>query len=393
MLFTGFQFLLPTVPPYAADLGAGKTAVGIVVGTMPVLAILVRPFVGVALDRLGRRGPLLFGLAVHGLAMGLYALAPSLGGLTGLVAARALQGIGWGTASTAFGTLAADLVPAERRGEGIGYFGLSSALGMAVGPAIGDWLYARGPNILFAGAFAFTALAFLLMLPPLPKSPLGREPSKAKRTLLSRGWTGLLSASFEPASLWPALLAGLMTITYGGIVGFLPLFGREVGVAAAGLFFSVNAVVTFLVRLVAGRAFDRRGYPVVALAALSGTAGLLLLAEARTLSDFLLAAAFYGVAFGVIQPALQAWAVHLSTPERRGAANAMFYSAFDLGIGTGAALCGPIATSAGYRAMYRWLAWVFALFLVLGAVAPRPHLTEGPDPQQTSPRERVRRRR
>ncbi|RKQ83573.1 MFS transporter [Brockia lithotrophica] len=94
LLFTGFQVLLPTVSPYAADLGAGKTAVGIVVGTMPVLAILVRPFVGVALDRLGRRGPLLFGLAVHGLAMGLYALAPSLGGLTGLIAARALQGIG-----------------------------------------------------------------------------------------------------------------------------------------------------------------------------------------------------------------------------------------------------------------------------------------------------------
>jgi len=110
------------------------------------------------------------------------------------------------------------------------------------------------------------------------------------------------------------------------------------------------------------------------------------------LSDLLLAALSYGIAFGIIQPALQAWAISLAAPERREAANAMFYSAFDLGIGTGAALCGLVAASTGYRTMYRGLVSVFALFLVLGALGPRPRLTGGPDLPQTSPREHVQRR-
>ncbi|CAM3511063.1 MFS transporter [Hydrogenibacillus schlegelii] len=384
LLFTAFQFLLPTIPLYAADLGAAETAIGLIVGTMTAFAVLIRPFAGAALDRYGRRGPLFAGLLLHGLAMGLYALPF---GLAGLVVARIVHGLGWGMATTAFGTLAADLVPAERRGEGIGYFGLSSALGMAVGPAIGNRLYAFGPAAVFGVAFAFTAFALLLMVPPLP-APAGDLPPPdrtdtadhktvppAAASRAGRSAPRLIPALrdlVEPAAAWPAALAMLMTLTYGGIVTFLPLFGREAGIAGAGLFFSANAVMTLLVRLVAGRLFDRSGYVVIAGAAVFGGIGLLLIAGARTLGDLLVAALFYGVAFGVIQPALQAWAVSLAAPERRGAANAMYFSAFDLGIGGGAILLGPVATAVGFRPMYRGLAALFALFILLGGLAPKP---------------------
>ncbi|MEX1407330.1 hypothetical protein AB1398_08150, partial [Hydrogenibacillus schlegelii] len=115
-----------------------------------------------------------------------------------------------------------------------------------------------------------------------------------------------------------AALAMLMTLTYGGIVTFLPLFGREAGIAGAGRIVSADAGMWRHVRHVAGGVIGRSGYVVIAGGGVFGGIGLPLIGGGRTQGDLVVAALFYGVAFGVIQPALQAWAVSLAAPERRG---------------------------------------------------------------------------
>lgn len=81
-------------------------------------------------------------------------------------------------------------------------------------------------------------------------------------------------------------------------------------------------------------------------------AAMVVLGFADRLSLFLVAAVLYGIGFGTVQPTLQALSVVLVPPDRRGAASATFYSAFDLGITAGAVVGGLIAGAAGYGVMF-----------------------------------------
>ncbi|MBC7325845.1 MAG: MFS transporter, partial [Moorella sp. (in: Bacteria)] len=142
-------------------------------------------------------------------------------------------------------------------------------------------------------------------------------------------------------------------ITYGGVVTFLTLYAAECGIANIGLFFTFYAAALMLIRPLAGMVADRRGPgPVLVPGLLAATLAILLLALARNLPVFLVAAVLYGLGFGAAQPTLQAMAVADVAPNRRGAANGTFFSAFDLGIGLGSTLLGAIARGTGFAGMY-----------------------------------------
>ncbi|WP_157057706.1 MFS transporter [Calditerricola satsumensis] len=342
--FFGFQMLVPTIPLYISHHGGNQTDVGLVTGLFTVFALLIRPFAGAALDRTGRKKVLVAGLLLNLLAIAGYGWAASV---HHILALRVLHGIGWGLSTTAFGTMASDLIPPSRRGEGMGYFGFSTTLAMAVGPLLGIWILNRfGPGVLFllAAASTLTSLALgqVVRIPPLLKS----ETAMAKPPL----WAGL----FESSALFPSILVMLMTFTYGGIITFLPLFGNEIGIANVGLFFTVNALFLLVARPIAGILHDRKGpFWVLVPGAGFGFAGLLALSHAATSRDLVWAGMLYGIAFGSIQPTLQAWLIQRVPLHKRGAATATFYSAFDLGIGGGAMLLGPFASQIGFAAMYR----------------------------------------
>ncbi len=343
VLFTGFQMLLPTLPVYVQRQGGDDFAVGLIIGIFTVTALLVRPFAGQALDALGRGRVLAFGLAVCALSsLGYWAMSTVLL----ILAVRAVHGIGWGIATTGFGTVAADLIPARRRGEGMGYFGLTGNLAMAVGPAVGIAVmerYGFGPLFVLSTALVVGAIGVSRVIRyPGPSGGGGQLAPSLLRRLV------------EVRALFPALLVGLMSITFGGVVSFITLFGREVGIANVGLFFTANAVMIMAVRPVAGRVFDRKGHPWVILPGVAVmAAGLLLLSYTRTEWMLAAAACCYGAGFGAIQPSLQAWTINRVAPHRRGAANGTFFSAFDLGISVGAMLLGALAEATSYGRMYR----------------------------------------
>ena len=136
-IFMGFQMTMPTLPLFVEQLGGDDRLVGAVLGIFTFSALLVRPIAGRLLETKGRRMVFLAGLAIFALSVGSFGFMGSIGLLFMM---RIVQGVGWGFSSTASGTIASDIIPAKRRGEGMGYYGLSGNLALAFGPSLGLFL-------------------------------------------------------------------------------------------------------------------------------------------------------------------------------------------------------------------------------------------------------------
>ena len=335
-IFLGFQMLLPTLPVYVKHLGGDEAMAGLVIGVFTISAVLIRPFVGMALDVYGRKVIYLVGLLIFLLSSLAYNWVPTV---AMLLAIRFIHGFGWGAASTAGGTIAADVIPKQRLGEGMGYYGLAATLSMAVAPAAGLYIIGNaGFTTLFIISAAFGLATFIL------GSVIHYE------KIAGAGQRGAL---FERSALRPALVMFFVTTTYGAVVSFIALYGAQRGIVNIGIFFTVYALVLTLIRPVAGILVDRRGFNVVVIPGIICIgAAMLVLSQAQTLPMFLLAGVIYGVGFGSVQPGMQALAVRNVPPNRRGAANATFFSSFDLGIGIGATLWGVVSKLTDYSQMY-----------------------------------------
>ncbi|WP_443873021.1 MFS transporter, partial [Mitsuokella multacida] len=134
LLFVGFHILLPTLPIYMASLGASGSEIGLIAGIFGYSAIFIRLFTDTGVRAFGKKTCLYAGLLLSLLATAGYALLDSIGAI---VVARVIHGFGFGLSTTFAAALVADVIPASRRGEGIGYFGLGSTIAMALAPAFG----------------------------------------------------------------------------------------------------------------------------------------------------------------------------------------------------------------------------------------------------------------
>lgn len=354
-VFLGFQMLLPTVPLFVSEHGGSSTQVGLVIGLLTLSAVLIRPFAGASLDKWGRKLILAVGILICLLAMGGYLIAATV---FLVLMIRFVHGIGWGIATTTFGVMASDVIPASRRGEGMGYFGLGSTLAMAAGPFAGLWLLNEfGFTALFAATLISTLVALIgMQFIKMPSRDKGTAPAASVSF-----WSRIVDRS----ALFPSFLALLLGGTYGGLVSFITLFGKEAGIANIGWFFLFNAASVFVIRPIAGKLFDRKGHVWVLFpGALFSIAGLILISYANSTWSLIAAAILYGIGFGAIQPSIQAWVIGRAAPNRRGAANATFYSAFDLGIGGGGMLLGMVAQATSYAVMYRYSALILVAYLI-----------------------------
>ena len=151
----------------------------------------------------------------------------------------------------------------------------------------------------------------------------------------------------------PSVLLFFITMVFGGIATFLPLYAEQLGIEGIEWYFVVFAFSLMIVRAFAGRIYDRRGHKAIflpgAFLILAAMIDLTLLSNQFML---LLAAVLFGMGFGSVQPALQAWAVNEAPLHRKGMANATFFSFFDLGVGLGAMFFGLIASTFGYADIY-----------------------------------------
>jgi len=357
--------LLAAFPAYVQDrFQADDMTVSLMTGVFAASAIASRFLTAWLLRRVDRRRLLIVSIALAVIFTALYAAAWSIGSL---LLWRVGFGIGFGMGSTIIPTLVSAVIPGNRIGEGIAYFGLSTSLAMSVGPLIGlNVLDAYGfPTLVWLG----TGVA-LLILPALLVTRALPAPQPAAAHIRSEGAT---RPPFPRQTAIPAFLNLLLGVTYSGLLSFIALYGLSTGLPQAGLFFLFNVVAILIVRPLAGRLFDRRG-PVLVLvpAALSLGCGLLTLSYATSMPMLIAAALFYGAGFGSIQPTLQAWMLRVSRPEQQGAANSMFYNSADLGIAIGSFGLGALASATDYGMMYRCSAALALLFLLAVLYDRRP---------------------
>ncbi|TDG00764.1 MFS transporter [Paenibacillus piri] len=351
-LFTGFYLLLPTLPLFIKQLGGSESQIGLVMGVFTLSAVVFRPIVGGLLDRYGRRPFIVWGLIVFVLSMYLY---DWVGGVIVLLALRALHGMSWALSTTAIGTAITDIIPAARRGEGMGWYGMAMTIAMAIGPMLGIWVVQHHS---FHGLFLFaTGLSVIaLVLAVLTRMPFQPKPAKGRLELFERSVLSVTAAIF------------FLAVAYGGITTFLPLFADSLKVNS-GTFFLVYAVTLTLVRPAAGKLSDRFGETVVIVPALLVTiASLVVLSFSGGLTGVVVSAVLYGIGFGSAQPSLQAATLRLAHPERRGVANASFLTAFDLGIGLGSIVLGAVSQYTGYPALFAVSAASVAVSLLIFAV-------------------------
>lgn len=340
-IFLGFQMTLPTIPLFVKELGGSDQMVGIIVGIFTFSALLIRPYAGHALESKGRGFVYLLGLGIFVISVGAYAFTASL---VLLVIIRIVQGIGWGFSTTAGGTVATDLIPPKRRGEGMGYFGLSGNIALAFGPSLGLTLagiISFSQLFLFCAVFGLIALLFALKI-------------HYKKVNLSPHKTQVARFDvFEKSAIQPSILLFFITFAFGGIATFLPLHAMEKGVEGIHLYFLIFAIFIMISRTFSGRIYDRKGHKYIFLpAAVLIFVSMLLLSWLPSTAILLTAAGCFGLGFGAVQPALQAWAVNKAPNDRKGMANATFFSSFDLGVGIGAILFGQIASWFNYASIY-----------------------------------------
>ena len=341
-----FYFAQTTILPIYIlnELGGTLTQAGLAMTLFMVSSITVRPFSGLIIEKLGRKKTLYLSESLFCLFAVAYIFADNL---TALLLIRFLHGIWFSILTTVTVPIANDFIPAQRKGEGMGYFVMSVNLGIVLGPLIGltliqDFSYLFVTSIL-AGIIVL-GFIFCFMIPIAKHIP---TPQPTQRRLS-------LDDFMEKKALSVSVLALLISFSYASIMSYISPFADAKGLLEyAGLFFVVFAISMMSLRPITGKIYDRKGpsyviYPAIALFAL----GLALLSQIQTLTGFMLAAVCIGMGFGSVQPCLQTLAIQRAPKARIGHATSTFFTCYDIGIALGSLLLGLMIVQYSYSFAY-----------------------------------------
>lgn len=347
LIYLVFYLLTVIIVEYAMDnLHASASGAGLAAGIFIVAGLFGRILAGRFIAQLGLKKMLYLGLIIFFIATSLYFFANNLFILD---CVRFLHGIGFGIASTSTGTIVANIVPVEHRGEGIGYYALSVTVATAIGPFIGMYLHQYGDFSMIIVLCTVLSLinCFSVYFLKIPDVKLTSEQFKEMKQFK-------LNNFVEYNALPIAVIGALMGLSYSSIVSFLSSFVREANLGSIGaLFFIVYAVFVLISRPLTGPLLDRKGdnyvmYPAFILFAM----GLLVLSQSNQGFSLLLAGALIGLGYGTFTPTAQAISVKLSPPHRVGLATATFFALFDAGMGIGPFILGFLVPILGFRGLY-----------------------------------------
>jgi MFS family permease len=363
LVFTAFYFLIPILPVYIDDvLGGSESTVGLVLAAYTLAALVIRPLTGVILDGKGRRRIYIFSMFFFALFFNGYIVASSI---IILLINRFIHGFTWGISTTSGNTLAVDIIPASRRGEGISYYGLSVTIAMSIGPLLGMTLF-HGSHytLVFLSSCVIALTGWILTL--LVHYPVYKPETEGNLLVIKN----LLEKRALPVSV--TIL--IMNITYGGVLTFVALYAKEIGVPNPGMFFLFYALGIFISRITTGKIFDHHGPPyLVGVASIFLIAGFIMLASLKTVPGFFASAFILGFGGGVVFPTFQAMVNNLIEPHRRGAANSTLFTALDIGIGLGMVFIGYLAETIGYANAYLICSIIILLALILFFSWVMPH--------------------
>lgn len=373
LLYFGFWLLIPVLPFYLSEeFHVGHTTIGIVLSCYTIAALCVRPFSGYLLDTFARKPLYLVAYTVFTAVFAGYMVA---GLLSFFILLRIIHGLAFGMVTVGGNTIVIDIMPSSRRGEGLGYYGLTNNTAMSVGPMFGLFLHNAGVSypVIFAyalGAGILGLIAALLVKTPY-KAPVRREPISLDRFILLKG----LPAGFS-------LL--LLSIPYGMTTNYVAMYARQIGITAeTGFFFTLMAVGMAVSRLFSGRMVDkghitetiRYGLYLVCICyfCLSACGWLTTWNMTFTTYLFFLIALLLGIGFGTMFPAYNTLFVNLAPNNQRGTATSTYLTSWDVGLGIGMLTGGYISEISTFRAAYLFGAMLTVVSLFYFRYKAGPH--------------------
>jgi MFS family permease len=355
VFFSIFQFV-PTAPFRVAELGGGTLAAGLFLGGLTLSSAVSSPFTGVIADRIGRRLTLLVASAIIGGITLQYAWLSSFPLMIALVV---VHGVFWSALLNASAAHLTNLIPVQRRAEGLAYWGLSSVIATAAAPPVAFWMMARGgwPLVCLA-CTTLNAVMFSIAWTLHDPRPTAAAPAPG--------------AAIEWRVLVLAVTLFLYSFGYGAITGFSAVYADALQVSPKSLYLTTIGIVMLLTRPFSGRIADRFGYRRVLLPALAAMAlGLALLTFATARVPLVVSAAFFGLGFGTAYPVFVAYVMRDISDARRGAAFGAVLAAFDTGIGAGSIGVGWLIQRFGFGAAFGTAAVLSAIALPYFVLADR----------------------
>ncbi|WP_367295764.1 MFS transporter [Levilactobacillus yonginensis] len=349
LLFMVYNMQVPVLPLYGKQLGLSPAQIGVFVGAIMFAALVTRLFVPWFSERFSKKVLLVVGILLYLLAAVGYPLLSSFGLL---VLLRLFNGLGHGITTTYFATSAADELPNQKIGEGMGYFGIGTMVTASLAPLLALALVHRfGFSAFF---LACIVILFAAMVTILGTATAEQAPVKATAT----------GPVFDRRFLPQCGLVFILGVLMSGVMTFTPIYAQLQHLTGISGFFFIAAIAGVVIRPIVGHTFDRQGPRLILLVStVLLTIAMVLIALIDRNWLLLLAGVFYGVADGAIYPTLQAWLFKQTTLENRDTATGMFLNSYDLGMGLGAVVLGWVVEAVAYQGMF-WVLTVISLLYI-----------------------------
>ncbi|UOH75672.1 MFS transporter [Acinetobacter schindleri] len=359
-LFTYYFALIAILPIYiTTDLGGTVKEAGLALTLFLVSSIAIRPFSGLIIEKLGKK----LAMRGAGLLFALFAFSYLLiDSMSSLLIVRFLHGIWFSILTTVTVPVANDFIPDQRKGEGMGYFVMSTNLGVVFGPLIAlTTIQFTSFQMLFGILAVLISLglifSLILNIRELPQAKV-KTAEKSRLSLQDIIETKVLAVSF---------VALLTAFAYSSITSFITVFAETKQLLAyVSLFFIVFALSMLLVRPWVGKFYDNKGpdaviYPSLIFFAL----GLVLVTLVNNQWMLWLSAVFIGIGYGSLFPCLQTLAIQAVEKQRMGHAISTFFTLFDLGLAVGSVMMGIFIAHWGYETTYMLCAMIVILTLLV----------------------------
>lgn len=339
----------------SGEVTANTILLGAIIGVFATFALLARFVAGWALDNYRILTIYKVSVLFFGLLWFVYPLPQSPWIFFML---RALHGFAFGFTTIAGSAAVMRIIPINRRGEGLGYFGISLSVGMALGPFIALTLvnaFSFHIYFIFLGCWVIVALGllYLVYIPHVPPKEI--KPFSLKNIFLKKSFM-LMLAVF------------LVNTVYAGIATFAAMYALDLSLndKLPGIFFLIMACSMLATRLFAGRFFDRRGPFGITLAGMAFLGlGTLVMALAQNALMYLSGGVGLGLGVGILFPVFQTMMNNLVHSEQQGMANAMYYVGLDLGWLAGSALAGAVVSISSIAGSYMFNFGLCIISLIL----------------------------
>lgn len=351
---------MTTLAVYAIEqFSASESMAGLAASIFVIGAVFSRLFTGRFIETIGRKKVLFSGLLLFLVATLLYFTVTNM---YLLLLVRFIHGAGFGISTTALATIVMDIIPKERRGEGVGYFSLSNTLATSIGPFLGLYIsqYADYSTIFIICALLSMINVIISLFSKIPSPAIIQDKDNTLKGFK-------LSNFFEKKAVPISIMIAIMGFVYSGILSFITAYATEINlIEAASFFFLVYSIVLLISRPFTGKLLDQKGDNFVIFPAiLSFAIGLVILSQSHNSFTLLLASVFLALGFGTMQSCFQVIAVKESPQHRIGLATSTFLICMDFGVGMGPFVLGAIIPLLGFRGLYLMSAIIVFLSIFL----------------------------